>query len=607
MVDQTLTTDRTYSFAVKPYIELFQPDADVVNDTPLLIYSGFVGGQRDMNLTYVDCADTIDESGTFNLIINDNENVVNKDHIRNAKVRIKLGKEGQILNTFIIGFGDIFDISRPATNFQEYKLSGFGTQIQASEMLMLVRKAADTDDDGDLLPEGQFNVDEQFQASLTERKFTPLNRDDIGNITGWDENPDIASDLDTNVPIINEVFTTFADYWDRLASMEGAHWFIDYSTGREKFTVKHPDKLHTGVTIKSGDQRLASDKANRTAYIKGGFNITEDSSSGAGVHTRLYTTTIIDREEIIKYLVDKGRTSLNKRFIAQQIPIFNDQRRITDITLILERIGEPESPKSRVNGFVVMDENDTPTGKTLGNFSVPISDLERDADKILIEGIDLKTRFLEGTNKIWIVLLDRSGIKGDVEDDPNNTVMWHHDNRLNQANTVVSNGQTIAVKSATFTPDDENDRDNFADQTWNVSSNGPTYSFKLMSSIRRLYSRTNPSAAKRMRFKEQFIDSSWLKNPKSVTRWLSLNLNPMSKPRRSISNVSVTIPNNFLFRPYQRVHVSDGLSGFADDMQIVNASYIISGLPGDPQYGTYHCDLTLSSSFNALTASCSCL
>lgn len=591
-----LTTDRSYFAAIKPIIKFNSVD----DSQTYFTFNAHENSNQPLIVNYLDCEDSMGETGSFNIGITDNDNVVNKDHIRNAKVYIDLGKTTEELQHFLIGYVDIFDINRPGTNAQDYRLSGFGSAIQASELLLLIRKSAKVDDDDNLINDASFSVGNLFEDSLNEKKYRPLNDQKIKNITHWASRGIDTLDLKTQLLVLNEEFTTLADFYDRLCALEGSDWFIDYTDGDENLTVKHPSKLHSGITIKSSDLRLASDDATKISYIKSPFTITEDSSMNAGVRTGLYTTTIIDRDKVAESKTNNGSTNLNKRFIGQQITLPNDQRRITSLAFKLHKVGEPDSPKGRVNGRIILDDgNNKPKGTIVSEFSLSLSEIDDNSDWIVVDDINISTKNFQGITKLWLILLDRSGIKGNVEDDPNNTVLWHHD--------ASFTAHTAGTYSATASISSEGDRDNVTGVNWNVSTNGPVYTYKIYSDIKRLLSRQNQSAAALLRKKEQFIDSSFLHKPSSINKFLSLNLSPMSQPRISISNIVVTVPNNFIFRPYKYVTFIDGLSGYEQDLQVVRAAYRMSGLPGDPQYGTYDAELTLSGSYNTIIGSCSCL
>jgi len=580
----TFTSHPSYYYPLKPRITFKSLDG---TDT-YFTFNGH-GSPKDINVIYADMSYAMGETGDFNIVVEDTANVIARDHLHNTKVYLELGKTQSTLQHFLIGFADIMDINEPRTNYQEYRISGFGSAIQAQEILLLIRQASKKND-------GNFTVKKLFERCQQERKFRPLNRNAIEELNGWQLN--ISSKLSTKFPVINEVFTTQWDFYDRLAALEGADWYIDFTGGIETLTAKNPSKNHSGKIVKTGDLKSPSDKADNVSYITEAFSIVDDSSSSAGVKTRLYTTTVIEQEVVSESLTNKGSSTLNERFIAQQINLLNDERRITDLKFRLRKIGEPDSPKGRINGFVILDNDDKPTGKVLGTFNIDISQIEDDSDEITVNDIDIKSRFLEGGGKIWIGFTDRSGLKGNVENDEKNTIAWHHDNSVNTAHTA---GTYSATAVAT-----ENDRDDPAGADWKVSTTGPVYTYSVMSTIRRLLARSNQTAIKRLRNKESFVDTSFLKDPISVNKFLALNLNVMSKTRRTINGLKVTVPNNFIFKPFQYATFRDGQSTVDQDLQIARVSYIISALPGDPQLGTYEAEITLNGAYNPLVGGCTC-
>ena len=68
-----------------------------------------------------------------------------------------------------------------------------------------------------------------------------------------------------------------------------------------------------------------------------------------------------------------------------------------------------------------------------------------------------------------------------------------------------------------------------------------------------MFARSNSRSIRNQRLREQFIPTDFLKDPGDVSRYLSLILSRSSKSRRAIADFRVTIPDNFLFRPYQNV------------------------------------------------------
>ena len=558
---------------------------------------------RDMNVVYLDCERAAGETGSFNTVISDTDNVLAKDHIRNARITIEFGRTTAALIPYFVGYADIFNTSRPRSYYQEYQVNGRSSKIQAAELMLLYRKAADDPNNPN------YGVANLVIDMIKKRVWRPLNREDVEEITGW--SPDLVSEGGGIADELNkiiysrivEVFTTPWDFLERMSAITGATWDLDYGPDFEEIlTMGYPSSRGSGVTIKSSDLASPLDNPDKTSYIWGDFTQQDNASAvDANVATRLYTTTIIDQSVISSQNSRAGATSLVDKAIAQQIIIENDQRRITDLLFILSKIGNPTSPNDRVNGDIVMDFGDnTPRGQTLATFSIPISDIKTTPTNIFVNQVEVKVRFLQGENKIWLRLFQRSGVKGDPDNDPANTIFWHHNNITNTAQTVYT-----AISS--------NNKGEYKlkdTMTWNSANQGPIYAYSVFANIRRLQARSNPAQAEIIRWKEAFSDTSFLTNIDEANLFLSRDLARRSKARRSISSILVTIPTNFLFKPYQTVSFGDSLSNEFNELAVQRARYVISGLPGGGDtspMGALNCELTLNGSFNSLIGNCSCL
>ena len=556
---------------------------------------------RDMNIVYLDAEKAAAETGSFNTVISDSNNVLAKDHIRNARITIEFGRTTATLLPYFIGYADIFHTSRPRSYHQEYVVNGPSSKIQAAELMLLYRKAADDPNNP------KYGIANLIIDMIKKRVWRPLNREDVEQITGWSpdlvsEGGGIADELNKIIySRITEVFTTPWDFLERMSAITGANWDLDYGEDfKEILTMGYPSSHGTGITIKSSDLASINDNPDKTAYIWGDFSQEDNASVDANVATRLYTTTIIDEQVISSQNSKAGATSLVDRAIAQEIIIENDQRRITDLLFILSKVGNPTSPNDRVNGDIIMDFGDnSPRGQVLASFSIPISDIKTTPTNIFVNDIEVKVRFLQGENKIWLRLFQRSGVKGDPDNDPANTVFWHH-------NAVTNTTQPVYTAISTNNKGEYKLRDTM---TWSSNNQGPIYAYSVFSNIRRLQARSNPAQARIIRWKEAFTDTSFLTNIDEANLFLSRDLARRSKARRSISSILVTNPTNFLFKPYQTVSFGDSLSNEFNELTVQRARYVISGLPGGDTtpIGALNCELTLGGSFNSLIGNCSCL
>ena len=566
------------------------------------VFNGFTP-PNEINVFYTDMERAQFETGSFNIVVEDSDNIINKDHLENTKVYIELGRTEAEFQTFMIGFADICTPRWPKSFYQEYLISGPSTKIQSSELMLLIRKATDKVNNPD------YAIGNLVEDSLEADKWRPLNREDIQRLTHWNLdgiNKTVLNNLYYNR--INEVLTTHWDFMERMSAISGAYWDVDYTQAvypfddddtNEIFTMDYPNLINSGITIKSGDLKNPLDDGRKTAYFLDAVEMENNASADANVATRLYTINSIDQATISSSFVNQGSTVLVSRAVAQQLVVENDQRRITDLAFVLSKVGEPESPKNRVNGDLVMDFGDnTPRGRTLATFQIDLNDIKTTPSTIFVNDIDVKIRFLQGENFIWVRLFQRSGKDGDPNTDSANTIRWHHNNQLCTpqsffSGTSTNNGGDYKLKDT---------------MTWNSTKNGPTYTYSVFSNIRRLLARSNPSQARILRTKEAFFDTSFISDPAAANRLMALALAQRSKARTTVPEFRVTNPYGILFRPYMVVNLEDGRSNTSAELQVQRVRYVINaGGAGENPLGADSCSLTLTGSHNALLGSCSCL
>ena len=246
-----------------------------------------------------------------------------------------------------------------------------------------------------------------------------------------------------------------------------------------------------------------------------------------------------------------------------------------------------------------MDSNDgtnRPTGMTIATFQIPLDTIGTTASTIFVNGLDTTIGFLPGATKIHVRLFQRSGFDGSPNTNILNTIRWHNNNVFNTVQDVTTStavGGEYSKRSVL---------------PWNTNNMGPIFCCGIYSKINRLQARTNQSAARVLRLKEKFYDTSFMgADFQSINRILALTLSKVSKTRRSVDNLICTIPNNFLFKPYQGISFEDPTSNTFQDLDIQRARIVCSALPGEQSVlGAYHQEITVSSGFNRLLGSCSC-
>jgi len=595
----TLTTDFSYGLALRPRVTIKTIDGSQT----LYTFDAF-SGSNPITITSLNMEGAVGESGTFNFTINDVNNQIPKDNIHNTKVFLELGKTNSFTpGHFMIGYGQVFKVDRPVTRFQEYNITGFGSWRRAYDLMIHRREKYDKN-------ESDAKVYNIVDNAYTKRKWRPLKDQDqsIEDIVGWLRDG-ISTKVNTPIRTIDKAYVYFGDLLDELCQITGAVWFVDYSSGTEILTLTFNPDLHTGKIIKSSDLRTITDDADQISYIKNAFSVEDNSTSEAGVNTRLITTQIIDKAQIYEQDVNDGNTNTVFKAIGQQVIIDNDARRIESIELLLSKHGEPTSSKDRLNGDIVLDDgNNKPSnlaGNILDEFHIDLGQIESNAKFIEVE-VDVSAKKLDvAQSKIWVRIFQRSNgndVNGDPDGDGNpnhNTdhyVMWRHNNIFNTTQSLYS-GTAV-----------EGDSDKKSTLTWNTSNQGPLYALRINSNIRRAIARTNKKQANTILLREQFIDTGFLEDPRDTSRYISILLSQLSKSRRAIQELQVTIPNNFIFRPYQWVSFNDGLSTISQDLQVQRVSYSMSGdAQGDSPLGTLSANITLGGLYNTLLNNCSCI
>ena len=594
-----------YTNPVRPRITIKTVDGQ---DT-LYTYNAFEE-DNDISVTGCSMENAVGETGNFSALINDHNNEIGKDNLHDVKVFMELGKTDSTFQHFIIGYADLFAVDRPGTNAQFYQLSGLGSKEWLYNLYISRREKYRRD-------EADAKIYNIITNAFTKRLWRPLKKQDesIQDVTGMDPSG-ISSKVNMPLTIVDYQFVYFGDLADQLADASGAVSFVDFSTGSEIYTFKFKPDLMTRIKIKSGDlaDRI-NDNPDRISYIQSGFIINDNSSKDVSFANRLYSSTIQDSIEVfpldaVNYAA--GSTNTTFKALGQQIILDSDTRRITELELHLRKRGEPTSPQSRINGGVFMDNgsNKPNMTHTLDIFHVDLGSIEEQGTKIAVP-VDIgEDRLFAAQSKIWVVIFQRSN-EEDEEGNPDgngnpnhgedHTVLWAHNNKFNILQQV--NGNTLFSGQAP-----EGDFDSKSKLSWTTTDKGPTYYVKVFSDIRRLFARTSGQSKLRSRLKELFVASDFLDNPTDVMRFLSLSLSQTSKARRGIGNFTCTIPNNFLFRPYQQVSFNDGLSDTSEILQVDRAGYncTASGRDDVP-LGTLRANLTLSGSYNTLVGACNCI
>lgn len=592
------TNDKTYDLLLKPRIKIKSNDGLQTYYT----YDAFNEGASDIIVNSLEVDNSIHETGTYNIVIEDYDHVIDFNKLQHSKVYIEIGKKSEWLQHFLIGFTDNPVIARPRTNQRIYSLNGFGVKIRSAELMIEIQEAADVQgiDNPNAEVDSNFNINNIFRRVMTNKFHRPLKKESIVDVTGW-KLEGIADNCNVNVPVLDYQFTYLNNIFDDLCAIGGYDWFVDMSTGEEILYLVQPQSLHSGVTIKSGDLKSGTtDNAEKTSYINSSFNVENNSSLEVASASRLITNTISDKKQATASFGGTGLTNTTNKAIAQQFELLVEDRRVSSVAFIMSKTGDPQSSTGNFHAKIVLDNNNKPTGATIYKFNVSIANRGPTPKTVFLNTslgkpfapID-PNLFFTGPTKFWLVIHQRSGTST-TNNNPNldeaNTLNWHHNNIFNTTQTLLN---ATAIGGDVNTP--------LTALNWVTNDKGPIYSYGIFSDVRRLQSKTNITAKRNSRLKEVYVDTSFLSDPKSIDLYLTNLLNISSKPRRGLNSFSVTVPNNYLFRPYQWVSFSDTKSGTSGNFQLQRARYsmgragarnceITLGSNESPVFGTFNCE-----------------
>lgn len=553
--------DSEYELPLKPYIRFMDRD----NNTNYQ-YDAFQPDNGDFKLNSLSATNGIGDTGSVNIEIEDSSRDLDESLINwGNKFIIKIAKNqweySYPHSTFLIGYVKGYRKERPATGVLIHHMRVQGSKVIFNERKINYKRSTDSNSNTSFL------IKNHIKSLIRNPLSYPINTQTIEEQSGFDLSG-IDTNLNTMLKTVNFEMLEAGNAIERLANIEGARWFVDFVGEKEIVTVKHPTELHTGVVIKSGDLLSMDDPALYTSHFKGNWDADGDITGSTGFANRLYTKTQIDRKEFTSSFVNQGSTSLANKALAQKF--FITETRITDLAFLLSKVGEPTSQNNRVNGRIIADNNNSPTGNIISSFNIPLSSIEKTPETIFVNDLDIRNRFVTNAAPAWIVLYQRSGTdevnKSEPNTDESNTIRWHHNNDTTTTTDKVSK---VAASG---------DRDD--NLVWNFNSSsttGPTYGFGVFARIRHIQEVADRGSINRYGLVEAEVNTSFLEEPDVIQMYLEALLAYSSKPRLVFGTRSVKPPSQFLFKPYQTVTLIDSLA-FPNgiDAEIQNVTYNFS-------------------------------
>jgi hypothetical protein len=488
-----------------------------------------------LNLQTVQCNPGFDTAGTFSFSFEDNEHIIDTKKVGKGNIVILQHAKDSAADyeNIFYGYCRNLNLVRTATSLQHWEMTGFGSQVIFNEIMCTFIKSAKKTSISDPRP---VISDVDMQLAILYTKFVtdpdvPIYGDrslvDIGGFTYAGIDPQ-CKEVVTSINATNQYAGTI--HKSMLDSV-GAIGGVD---ANNDIFVHYPTKKHLDVTVKAptsiNDKFV--DYGAYTSYVIGPYNAPQS------LQLPEYANIITGRATINRTFLNgesgsDGVKTLNGQAIAQRF--LPTSLGFKDIAFYLRKIGNPTSQKSRVHGSVILDNDNSPEGgKKIAKFYLSLDSIKETATVVTPSVFKILTKTIEASTPHWLVLYERAGNNsGDF--DPDNTIQWLHNNDF------TTQGQFSAIALS--------GKHEAEDLSWQIFPNGPTFSYSLFQISRRQSFAVDPLAVDRFGPIMLSIDSSFIDDSFTLNKYLHVELQGRSRPHIGFSEMTVTIPNNKVFKP----------------------------------------------------------
>lgn len=567
-----LTTDTpfntNYGRLLKAKFEVWDKD----EDTLLLNYNMFNPGDS----TFVPAGLRVTrglQNNEFTLIFNDGEKFLDASDIRyGTKIKIWAGKAdntSELLPLFL-GYASGRTREGIGPGVRNYHINGVGEQAAVNRFIASLQRASTKLQVGPnipRLPDEQMTVANLFRELFTKTDVRLGGGDSIADILNLDVSG-IDDRVDQYISSINE-FAKVDQIANKLCELGGSNWRIEFG----KLIMEYPKYLKPKFTIKSVVEQ--GDRADDTSYILIDMPWTdnENTSSGEGHATTIYTNTNIDAKEVAGNNINQASMVLYNRIVFQAFDALDT--RFNTLFLKLSRIGDPTegNQDKMLKGQIRIDNNGLPTGPLVKEFEIPPGSVNDTADNIFVNEIGSSS--LISPNGRYHILLYPIG--------PNfyNTIRWHHDNSRNRFDFPGSGWSVMSTPNQDINT-----------LTWRRSDRGPVYDFGIFAKINRMQRYDADTTIDLIGATEEIEQYPFLDDAVSTAKMMQNVLGFRSLIPRKF-NYQITIPDKMLVLPGLYTNIVDDMldASLADfitgEVQEASYDWTTGGSEGP---GIYYCN-----------------
>lgn len=493
-------------------------------------YDSFNLGAADININFVDCQIGLGRAGNFTIRVEDSGGSLNSNVKVGNKVVIQAGKTQAGLTNLMTGYVRRFETVRQNTNTLEYILKGYGSQVRFNERVSNFFRFGDRSSFGSADPASDTDMrgSALFTDLITDTDHLPIG-------TPTETFTSIGVDTITEqIPSIKEPFVEWSHVANQIANNVGAIWGVDAS---EDAFFRYPLSSSSGITIT--DTTASTDDANY-AYIVGPWSFSDSIEKTDGFANRLYgrggSQLHVDQSQT----TNSASSSLYDTDRAQAFT--PTAHNLDSIQLIVSRTG---TLSEDIQGEVVLDNSNNPTGDIVGTFKIWKNLVGTSATTVSV-ALESHGKTIQVDKKHWIILKENGA-------DASNRANWHHDNGSSGNSASRSPGGSGA---------------------WTVTSAGNAFCFATLCSRRIFNEASDGDSIARYGVIEAVIDAPWILEGRTMDRYLTSILGFSAKKKRIYSIPQVKAPDT-LFVPGKLVTIMDTKTGLGISTQaeLLSARY----------------------------------
>lgn len=544
---QSLTYDYNYNLVYKYRIEIY----DALETQLLYLSDGFNPTSSNLVVTKINVTQA--QWSTWDASVTIDDSVLNSidTNILDCGVvmKIYLGKTVPTLQNIFYGIVDTVGPSRFEGDLVQYQITAKGFGVIANYTYVNFQKVPPPD----ALVQGVAVASSPsaipfFAKNLVNTLWTgvdimPLLDYTLSQRFGPNFSlSGISQAVNDFIPGINSPLVTAAQLMNTITGMSGAIWYVDEN---KNLVFKYPYGQNAGIIVK--DYWEATDSGDYISYVKAGTSVSYSDSirSDDGFANQLFA--VADKTDSYGTQASAvAFTSLyNKNIAFAQIA---DSSKFQNMSFVMSKVGagtdEPNAATSKVYGYIVKDNNQSPTGNIVAQFTINVSDITD--SPLPIVKIN-RPSFADITigNIYWIVLLEH----GSGE---NNTIrVWHDDD-------VTTPSSNTKLRLSAQRMGGNSDLSNFGTDNWYVSNQGPAYSISFATVESILVEASDPLSIERWtptRPVQARVTIPALKSIQAAQQYLQLLVYQTSQKIRSYDTMQVTIPNN-LIKPGTEIQIA---------------------------------------------------